>query len=160
MATSLAAWLLFILTRLEPSASWQDTYVETAFSIADAAEERPLFHGPRGAAATALLLASVAKFESDFDPGAVGDHGASLGLFQVNRVHASERELLTPGSAARVARDLMAVSMRICRARPLVERLGWYAWGRDGCDHALEKSRHRFELAQRLMRDYPPPEGP
>ncbi len=132
----MAAWVLSLIVAIaSPGAPWADTYVDTAFAIADAAEEHPLFAGHDGAERTAALLVALAKFESDFDPAAVGDHGASLGLFQVNRLHAPRRDLLRSGPAARVATGLLGASLRVCRGRPPEEALAWYAAGGAGCLH-------------------------
>jgi hypothetical protein len=155
MINGLVPWILNVLVALEPAAPWVDTYVDTAFAIADAAEEHPVFRGPHAVERTAAFLLAIGKFESDFNPAAVGDRGQSLGEWQLSKVHAPKVELLTPGIEARHALGLIETSFRICKDRPVEERLGWYAWGRDGCEHAHDKSRHRMDLAKRILRDHP-----
>lgn len=151
------AWILSILMILTPQAAWSESYPELASAIVEAAEEHPLFQGEDGVEETALLLVAVAKYESEFNADARGDGGASLGAWQIGRSHAPAAELLDPRTGAKHALRLFEASFRICRKRPFEERLGWYAWGRDGCDHALDKSRHRMMLAQRLKREHPRP---
>lgn len=140
-------------------APWGDRFEDVATAIDTAANENPVFGTPER---TAAVLTSVAFFESHFNPDALGDCTKgrprtlatcqSVGAFQISKAHASAEVLVDPLSAARQALRLMGTSVNICRARPLSERLGWYAWGRVGCYHSLDKSRHRMALAATLLR--------
>ena len=59
----------------------------------------------RGHCFEALKVASC-ETGGTFDPRAVGDHGSSLGLFQINRAHwvwVNEKRLFEPGYNARIA---------------------------------------------------------
>ena len=153
------AWILIAMIALQPRAAWRESYAETAQAIADVAEESPLFDGATGRAKTAALLVSLARFESNFQPGAVGDHGKSRGLFQVQ----GHGTLDEPHDAARAAVAELRASLRVCRKRPLEERLAFYAGGgpaphdADGCpvnDDAVKKSRHRVALALWIFSKY------
>lgn len=161
---SLKAWVLSLMIASQPSAPWRATYPDTAAAIADASEEAPVFAGAHGRERSAALLVSLAWFESRFDPHASGDHGESLGLFQINRHNftvPAEIAMQDPYIAAREALRLVRESFRVCRGKPLDEQLGWYAAGGVGCDRALDKSRHRVRRAVWLERRFPfdPGEG-
>jgi hypothetical protein len=119
------------------------SYPSTAQEIAAAAAANPL----PGAtpAQTARLLVVMAQGEGRFDPAAIGDSGASLGMFQVSR-HWGD-------SSAANALRLMRISFQVCKKRSISDRLGWYMFGGVGCDHRLGLSRYRFELAKSLSTD-------
>lgn len=144
-------WVLSLMIGLQPLAPWRESYPETASAIARASRTFPAFEGANGAKRTAALLVSLAWFESRFDPQAHGDHGQSLGLFQISRVHAKSVELLEPNYAPYHALSLIRRSFEVCRSKPVDERLAWYAAGGDGCsDAGIRKSAHRMALARRL----------
>jgi hypothetical protein len=148
---SLAMWVLSLMINLQPLAPWRESYPDTATAIARASSTFPVFEGAYGAKRTAALLVSLAWFESRFDPQAKGDHGASLGLFQINGSHAKSIELLEPAWAPYHALSLIKRSFEVCHAQPVDDRLSWYAAGGVGCSEAgAIKSRHRMALARRL----------
>lgn len=150
----MTAWILAIMIAMQPTAPWRSTYEATARAITDVVtEQEPLFAGDLGRERTAVLLVSVAWFESTFKPGAVGDKGASHGLYQVQ----GHGDLTDPHDATRAALGMMRASFRVCRERPIVEALGWYAAGGNDCDRGLRESRHRVARALWLFRRYPPP---
>lgn len=103
----------------EPLAKAEARYAAVAADIAEIAfeeSEPPLFEGPAGREATALLLTAIAWHESGFrkdvetchGPIAKGDHGRSIGLFQIIR---------GPNREGHSAKD-------ICADRKLQIRLG------------------------------------
>lgn len=145
-------WILVLMTQLEPKTPWVDTYPKTAAAIAEAAKRDPLFAGDEGITRTAVTLVSLAWFESKFQPDAMGDKGKSCGAFQIQPSTSglSCDVLRDPDLAAPEAIRLMRQSFRICRARPLEERLAWYAGGSASCDRGLRHSRHRMALARNL----------
>jgi hypothetical protein len=148
------AWVLSLMIAVQPNAPWRDTYESTAHAIAKVvAEEEPLFAGELGRERTAAVLVSIAWFESTFNPAAVGDHGRSRGLYQIQ----GEGELSDPVEATRVALRLVRASFRVCRARTMDERLGWYAAGGKDCERGLRESRHRLLKAKWLVKNRPPP---
>ena len=80
---SVAAWIYLAMSLwVHPRDQDEHRYYEIAHDIVAAAEEHPLYTGPDAVAKTALLIASVASFESQFradvDDGRVtGDKGAA-----------------------------------------------------------------------------------
>jgi hypothetical protein len=144
-------WVLAMLFTLQPEAPWTDTYFETAQAIVDASEESPLFKGEDGPQRTAAVLVSLAWFESRFDQEALGDHGRSCGLFQIQPRTSGKtcEELQDADTAAREAIRLIRESFRVCARRPFSERLAWYAGG-GSCSRGLRASRHRLGLARRI----------
>src|SRR5271156_5383308 len=145
-----------------PGVTWD--YTPVAVAIARAAQKDPLW--PRdagGAEKTIDTLVSFAFFESTFQADAVGDHGGSVGLFQINpeTARASADALTDPLFAAETAIRLLRVSMEVCKDRPESERYAWYAHGGKGCSSPSGrlKSRHRFWKAQWLQRTRPLPES-
>ena len=173
----LVAWCLALMNTMVPSAPWIVEYPREAESFVTAAERDPLFKGPRGIEKTVDYELSVAWFESHFKPGAKGDGGASLGIFQAapdtakpylgqaRAKRAAFGDVFDPWNTARedlfdveaspgLAIRLMRVSFGICRDRPQSERLGWYAAGGEGC-RGLVESRHRVNKAQWLALVHP-----
>lgn len=154
----LSNWVFTLMLALQPNAPWLETYPATAAAIAEVAEEEPVFSGEKGPQHTASLLVSLSWFESRFNAKAVGDHGASIGLYQINEHNftiPARIALDDPYIATREAVRLIRISQRECRTRPVESMLGWYAWGRSGCEHYLDKSAHRVNLAKRLEREHP-----
>lgn len=115
-----------------------------ADAIATAAEETA------DAERTAALLVVTAMAESSCRADAIGDHGRSAGFFGL--WCGSERRcaavIADPYGAARMARDLLAESLTVCRAQRPAERLGLYLGG--ACDRGLAQSRHRWWWLRRL----------
>ncbi len=149
----MSAWILSLMLVLQPQAPWRATYEATAAAIAATVQrEEPLFAGEQGRERTAALLVSLAWFESRFDAHALGDHGRSHGLYQIQE----HGELADPADATRAALGMLRESFRVCRARPLEERLGWYAAGGPDCSRGLRESRHRVARAMWLFRTHPP----
>lgn len=148
------AWILAAMVLLQPSAPWKDSYEHTAKGILEGATSEPIFRGDGGVFRTVALDVSLAWFESRFNPVALGDKGRSWGLYQFQDHGKPE------GVKAQtiIANRLIRESFRICAARPLEERLGWYAAGGNGCDRGLTHSRHRIWKAQWLIRKLGKPE--
>lgn len=181
------AWVLALLTSLEPDSPWRETFPATAEAIAAEASQRPI---PRqGAERTAALLVAVAWFESTLRPDAEGDcvaagglavpsvsgrcpagaRARSLCLMQVNETNlaglrATRADLL--GDVSRcvsAGAALLRQSYAVCARRPPEERLAWYAGGGPSCpssSDAVRKSRHRVALAARLSSVRPGERGP
>ncbi len=152
----MTAWILALMIVMQPRAPWRATYEATATAIADVVEASPpLFAGELGREKTAALLVSLAWFESTFRPDALGDHGEAHGLYQVH----GRGELADPHEATEVALELVRLSFTACRARPVEERLAWYAGGGFDCSApsaaALRASRHRVLRAMWLVRHEP-----
>jgi membrane-bound lytic murein transglycosylase MltF len=144
-------WILALMFALQPEAPWTDSYLETAQAIADVSERDSLFKGDDGPRRTAALLVSLAWFESRYDQEAIGDHGRSCGIHQV-QPRTSQRytceELQDPAVSAKEAIRLIRISMRICHSLAPEERLSWYTSG--SCNRGARESRNRLNLAARL----------
>lgn len=141
-----------LLVPPETAPAWRDTYVETARAIADGCEARPILGSP---ARCAAVLVAIAKYESAFDPHALGDGGRSYGLFQIDVTGRWIKRGADVERQVSVAMDRIEESFWICGSkRPLAERLTNYAYGRGKCPaegDAVEKSKHRMQLAGRLL---------
>jgi hypothetical protein len=128
--------------------------------------EEPAFTGEDGRARTALLLASIASWESgyraDVDDGRVkGDHGTSVCLMQV-RVFGKTKEGWTAKDLTedrqkcfRVALRLVRTSFEWCKARVLEDRLAGYTVGT--CREAEPLARARFGRARNYWGKHPLP---
>lgn len=151
--TTLAAWVLFAMSSIQPKAPWIDTYPKTADAIAKVSIDEPLFDGDDGPRRTAALFVSVAWFESTFNPKAEGDKGQSVCLFQIGvsnlkALGTTRQEILEDVEVCtRAARRMMKISFNVCRRRPFEEWLGHYASGGNTCG-GLKESRHRVEKAK------------
>jgi len=143
--------ILAMMALLQPSAPWKDNYETVARGLLSGATASPVFEGQYGVQRTIALDVSLAWFESRFDQHAIGDNGAAHGLYQV---HAKEAP--TVEEQTKQANEMIKASFRICKNRPLEERLGWYASGGNGCDRpgGLKASRHRMLKALWLYRKF------
>lgn len=177
-----AAWVASILVAVEGAdAPHKGTFEKTSAEIAAEAFRSPLFDGEEGGTKTAAILVAVYRFESHNDPSAAGDCAKStkfgtcapgstphsFGLGQVNEsnfkwlgIPSAEAYLADVGLQVRTSLRMMHSSFKICRTRPVEDRLAWYAAGRDGCptaDDPVKKSRARMRLGQALYAKNPPP---
>jgi hypothetical protein len=131
---------------------------DLATVVADESES-PLFGGPDARAQTALVMLSVASFESsyarevDFGIGrGVGDAGNSWCLMQLRVGRGTTREGWTGRELVedrtkcfRAALHLLRGSFNACQKLPLFDRLSAYAIGR--CQRDLFKSHSRVSRA-------------
>src|SRR6516225_3823323 len=141
MKAVILAWMLSLLTGNVP---WKNELPRIAEAIAVASE---------GDGIEAAILVSLAWHESRFKIDAIGDHGQSVGLYQISRsnlIVPANLVLHDPLLATLEARRLIAQSWRICRYQKIEYRLGWYAAGGDGCK-GLQASERRMILAKRLL---------
>jgi hypothetical protein len=141
-----------VLTRYESIANDLATVVQDD-------TEPSLFEGSRGRMQTALLLLSVASYESSFsrhvdfgEPGGVGDHGHSYCLMQIRVGAGKTREGWTGSDLVhdrklcfRAGLHILRASMNVCRDLPLGDRLSAYAAGR--CERDLPTSQLRVRRA-------------
>lgn len=161
MALVSAAWIYAQMNRLEPSTPWRFSYGEIASAIADASNAHPIFPGEEGPKKTASILIAIARYESTFNPNALGDidengKAHSFGLFQIQvpTANMSANLLLVPRDAAVVAINLIETSFKVCSAAPWDERLGWYAAGGPRCkESGREKSKVRLQLAEQIFQN-------
>ena len=156
MKTLLATWIVATMQSLQPVAPWLDSYPDTAAALERAATADPLYKGSRGVEQTVDVLLSLGWFESRFDPHASGDHGASIGLFQIAPTTAGLPRFVLEDqeAAARTAIKLIRQSFQICREYPVEERLAWYTHGGPDCSPlGVPTSRHRMQKAMWLFQN-------
>lgn len=124
-----------------------------AASVAFDEAEAPLFGGPEGRTQTALLMLSVASYESSYskrvdDGRGLGDHGHSYCLMQlrvgrgVTREGWTGHDLVTDRQLCfRAGLHILRASFGACHALPVDDRLSAYATGRCFGDAAISRSR-------------------
>jgi hypothetical protein len=132
--------------------------------------EQPLFDGPDARAETALLMLSIASFESSYqvkvdDGNHRGDNGHSYCLMQIHVGDGKTREGWTGGDLVanrtmcfRAALHILHASFNACRAFPLEDRLGAYATGH--CFQGANISRSRVSRARNYWLAHAPPRLP
>jgi hypothetical protein len=161
MVEHLASWVLaammtWVPLRSDAELTRYDAIAHDFAAVALDAAEEPPFSGDLGRAKTALLMASIASFESgyraDVDDGrTTGDHGQSYCIMQV-RVIGKTREgyagkdlIEDRKKCMRVALRFIRESFRWCQASALEDRLSGYTVG--SC-----KENERFSR-DRVLRD-------
>jgi len=170
---ALIAYLLSAMMSWAPPASHDyyapreettERYESIARDVAEVAldpNEAPLFGGPQGRAQTALVLMSIANFESggfrrDVDlgmgPRGRGDSGRSWCLMQINVGEGKTTERWTGRELVedrrrcfRAGLERIRQSFALCEGMPLLDRLSGYTRGR--CEANDETSRHRLQPA-------------
>ncbi len=155
------AWVVGLLSTLEPSSPWKDTYEKTAEAIAHASDREPLFApDDHGAERTATLLVSLAWYESRFNPRATSKNGRWYCLYQIDKGHFAEPEkaLSDPELCTRTAMKLLRDSLQRCKARVPDDRLAAYTSG--DCSRGGPESRYRMFLARKLLKEHPMPVSP
>lgn len=160
MGVSLA-WVVSLLTALEPEAPWRDTYEKTAEAIVKVADSEPVYAEEHGAERTAALLVAMAWHESRLKPDAKSKDGRSLCLFQLDRSYLKpepQKALEDPELCTRTAVRIIKKSFEVCKGRAPNDRLAFYNSGH--CDRGGVESRHRMFLAAKLLKNHPPPPPP
>jgi hypothetical protein len=129
--------------------------------------ETPLFEGPDGRTETALLMLSIASYESSFskrvDEGIRrGDHGLSYCLMQIHVGNGSTREgwngrqlIQDRKLCFRAALHILQASFTACRGLPMEDRLSAYASGH--CFPDARISRSRVDRAKAWWEAHAPP---
>jgi hypothetical protein len=166
--TAMVAWMPLKEHHREGEAAALKRYEAIATDVATVAldpNEDPLFAGEDGRSQTALLIASIASFESHFradvDQGkARGDHGVSVCIMQV-QVHGktaegwSAQDLLDDRTRC-LAAGLHRIreSFTMCKHLPLRHKLSGYTSGTCTSDVASE---WRIGRAVKWMKEHPAP---
>lgn len=142
-----------------------DAIAHDAATVAMDEAEEPIFPGPTGRAQTALLMLSVASYESSFkksvDEGTrTGDHGRSFCLMQIRVGDGqtadgwSSADIIADRTKCfRAALHYLRGSFNACRKLPMSDRMSAYATGR--CVEGEEKSRERVGRAQAWWDTHP-----
>jgi hypothetical protein len=174
LVAAMVAWVpLHAHGPLESPADVHARYESIAQDVATVALEQteaPLFDGPDGRVQTAVLMLSVASFESSFrkavdDGQGRGDRGRSYCLMQIHvgdgvtREGWSGRQLVEDRTLCfRAALHILRSSFGACRALPVDDRLSAYASGR--CFSEATISRSRIGRARRWWQSHAPPPPP
>jgi hypothetical protein len=139
---------------------------DVASVVLDSGEE-PLFGGPGGRAQTALLMLSVASYESSYrkavDDGRTrGDHGRSYCLMQIRAGNGTTPEGWSGAQLVedrqrcfRSALHFLRGSFGVCHRLPIDDRLSAYATGR--CVENASISRSRVGRARTWWEGHAPP---
>jgi hypothetical protein len=171
LVTAMLSWVpLYAHAPGESAEDARGRYESIAHDVAqvvlDGGEE-PLFGGTSGRAETAILMLSVASFESSFkksvDNGiGRGDNGRSYCLMQI---HVGAGTTLEGWSGPelvenrqrcfRAALHILRGSFGVCRKLPIEDRLSAYATGR--CLPNVEISRSRVGRARTFWESHAPP---
>ncbi len=141
-------------------------YESIAHDIAEVSldpNEPPLFGGPEGRAQTALLVSSIAFYESggyrrDVDIGvghkSRGDGGRSWCIMQINLgdgatpEHWTGRDLVQDRKKCiRAGLTKIRESFMLCHALPLSDRLSGYTTGKCAADEDLSHRRMRRAMS-------------
>jgi hypothetical protein len=144
-----------------------ESIARDAATVAFDEAEQPLFSGPEGRVRTALLMLSIASFESSYQRAVDigdgrGDHGNSYCLMQIQvgdgttREGWTGRQLVTDRTKCfRAALHILHGSFYVCRNLPIEDRMSAYATGR--CVENTRASRVRVGRAQAWWSSHTPP---
>jgi hypothetical protein len=171
LVAAMLAWVpAYAHAPLESSEQVLERYESIARDLANVAldeSESPLFTGADARTETALLMLSVASFESSFskrvDDGIRrGDRGYSYCLMQIHVGHGQTREGWTGQQLIddrklcfRAALHILQLSFSVCRALPVDDRLSAYASGH--CFSEARVSRSRVGRARAWWESHAPP---
>jgi len=156
-------WVVSLMVALEPSSPWRATFERSAEAIARVSESEPLFEDQgeqrTGEHRTAALLVAIAWYESRLKPNAKSKNGQWLCLYQVDKRHLADpqKALDDPEVCTRAAVKILKGSLAKCSKNAADERLAMFMSG--ACDKGLADSRYRTFLANKLLKDHPPPEA-
>ena len=157
LVAAMLAWVpLHAHAPLESSEQVAQRYAVIARDAATVAlddHEASLFDGPVGRAETALLMLSVASYESSFsakvdDGTRRGDHGRSFCLMQIRIGQGETHEgwsgpqlIADRKRCFRAALHILQTSFAVCRRLRVDDRLSAYATGRCIANAAISRSR-------------------
>ena len=171
LVTAMLSWVpLHAHAPFESEADAQERYesiARDAAAVAMDGGEEPLFGGTNGRSETAILMLSIASFESSFkkkvDDGiGRGDHGRSYCLMQIHVGNGttpegwSGPELIDNRQRCfRAALHILRGSFGVCHGLPMEDRLSAYATGQ--CLPNVAISRSRIGRARTFWEAHSPP---
>jgi hypothetical protein len=157
LVAAMVAWVpQYAHSPSESPADVQARYESIARDLASVVvdpSETPLFAGRDARTQTALLMLSVASFESSFrksvdDGRGRGDGGGSYCLMQIRVGHGVTREGWTGDQLIhdrtlcfRAALHMLRSSFGVCHSYPVEDRLSAYATGHCFLDAGVSRSR-------------------
>lgn len=168
--TPLAKYLLLFFQSAVPVADHsyyekvevtQARYESIADTVATAATEAPLFKDDLSGIKTALLLGSIATYESslraDIDTCAKGgdiDKSGVTHAWTLWQVHAPKaKACVSRLEGARIAREMIRHSFKTCHLFDMQDRLSVYTDG--SCKNKWNRSRHRMFRATDWLTKHP-----
>lgn len=139
----------------------QARYESIADTIAAVAIEAPVFKDDVSGVKTALLLGSIATFESslraDIDTCAKGgdiDKAGVTHAWTLWQLHApKEKACASRLAGARMARETIRISFKACAKEEMLDRLSGYTDG--ACHSKWNRSRHRMFRAMNWLEKHP-----
>ncbi len=152
---------------LEDAQARYESIARDVASVAFDENETPIFDGLDGRSRTALLMLSIASFESSYkktvDDGiGRGDHGQSVCLMQVHlwkpatREGWNARQLIEDRTRCfRSALHILHASFTMCQRLPVADRVSAYATGH--CLPSAWISRSRVGRARSWWETHAPP---
>jgi hypothetical protein len=161
LVAAMVGWVPVYAQPQESRDEVMDRYESIARDAATVAldpDETPLFDGPDARAKTALLMLSIASFESGYrkrvdDGRSRGDSGKSFCLMQIRVGTSATHEGWTGPDLVedrtrcfRAALRILRNSFGICHSSPVEDRLSAYASG--SCTAGTEASRRRILRAR------------
>jgi hypothetical protein len=170
LVSAMLAWVpLYAQTAesKEEALARYESIANDAAAVAFDDQESPIFGGPSGRAQTALLMLSIASYESSYrkavdDGEGRGDHGRSFCLMQIRVGDGITREGWTGTDLIaertrcfRAALHILHGSFNACHRLPMEDRMSAYATGR--CFENAAVSRSRIGRAQRWWMNHPAP---
>jgi hypothetical protein len=174
LVSAMLAWVpLYAQTSesKDDALSRYESIAQDAATVALDDQEAPLFGGPNGRTQTALLMLSIASYESSYrktvdDGTGRGDHGHSYCLMQirvgdgVTREGWSGTDLISERTRCfRAALHILHGSFNVCHKLPVEDRMSAYATGRCFENAAVSRSRIGRARVWWLNHPAPPREG-
>ncbi len=170
MTLPLAKYLLVFLQSAVPVADHsyyeksevtQARYESIADTIAEVSLEAPVFKDDVSGVKTALLLGSIATFESslkaEIDTCAKGgdiDKAGVTHAWTLWQLHApKEKACASRLAGARIARETIRISFKACAKEEMLDRLSGYTDGT--CHSKWNRSRHRMWRAMNWFEKHP-----
>lgn len=149
-------------THADARARYESVAADIA-AVVNEESEPPLFEGPAGREATAMLLTAIAWHESGFrkdvetchGPRSKGDHGRSIGLFQIiqgpNREGYSAKEICADRKLqVRLGLHALRRAKDFCGGGPLV----WLqAYGSGRCHFPHRAARNMCAAFERVSKN-------
>lgn len=171
LLTAMLAWSplenhRYLLTHMASNAD-RDSYTEARYEsiakdLADVVDsEPPVFSGATGKAETALVLLSIASYESgdfreDIDTiKGTGDHGKAHCIMQIEYPLRAGETLNDRKDCFRIGLSRVRESMKACPKSKVEERLAVYARGKCDDNWGINNSKMKMHRARGWFKSHP-----
>lgn len=157
----------FYLRHTDMTDEQRDTYTIARYkSIAQdvegvVEEVKPLFGGPKGKLRTALLVLSIASYESgefreDVDnTDGTGDHGNAHCIMQIEYPLRDGETMKDRKDCIRIGIERARESMKACPNSRLEDKLSVYARGKCDDEWGSRNSRMKMKRAMKFLTEHP-----